>query len=188
MTTYKQIESTLPSLSLSELKELKKKITYLLKCSASAEVSIIPATDNKLTVQLDLPNYIEKEFLYIEFAKVFNPEIAPEFAFFLKNGNSKQIELFDEMFEWIQKLYLNLFDTKTRVTYMQFYNFCVKILTDDLTYSTLPFCFRVILQDKRWELLLGLIELRFPGYMQNKQFLLKIFQMLQNKGTVVIGK
>ena len=179
MSNFKQIENLLPTLTLEELKELKKRITYFARCLASSKRD--DSSSAPKFKQTDLTNYIEQELLYSEFSKVFASEIAPEFAFFLAKSSKAKINAFLDMDEWMRNFFNSFAKDRTRVDYMQFCHFCIQILIDDLKTSTLPVCFRVILVDKRWELLPSLIDSRFPGYGQNKEFLVKILVAIKNR-------
>ena len=178
MSTLKQIETLLPSLTAEELKELKKQVSYFARSSAPRDVSSAPVPRLK---QTDLTDYIQQELLYSEFSKLFAPEISPQFAFFLERGAEKQIKLFFEMSDWTQQFFASTMQVRSRVEYLQFCHFCVQVLADDLKQSPLPFCFRVLLNDRRWELLPGLIDARFPGYMQNEKFLVKILDAMKTR-------
>lgn len=156
---FEQIENTLPSLTLEQLKVLKKQILYLLK-----------TTQNTEKLNNEDPD-VEKELLYHLFVKQFPTEIAPNYAIFKKIGDKIHILLFNEMFQYLKSLPSLLSLPNNRINFVNISSFAVATIVNDLRKSNIHCCFRVILVDRRWELFQSILDNDFPGYVRSGLFL-----------------
>lgn len=149
-----QIERALLSLSVEELKLLKKQCLYLIKIQSKLEAPLSEDPD------------VEKELLYGFLFEHFSGVAPPNYGMFKKRCRT-QVPLFNEMFLYIKNLIKLQHLPETRAVFLKLGHFVLGLIIMDLRKSAIPCCLKVLLNTRRWELFQSILEKDFPGYLHS---------------------
>lgn len=147
----------LESLTIAELKELKKRVTYAIKMKGTSGVA-------------ECSNQTDLSLLYHFFYLKLNglPELMEHY---FKNIQYADKSAFEQMCVDINNLLAELIEKPNKAIKLKFYNLSVSLILMNLSCINIPVSLLSVLRTQQWMYLAGIIDQQFPGYMNSGMFL-----------------